>query len=146
MSEFVNAFSKKLHGPSVTATITIVTNQPDGISLYATGVLDEFSDQQLRSEHVRCIFSDRTKVTPGSFAPSQPFNIEAAQDSQVALVSSDGTNFRLIFTLYDPFNRTYDMNLTLVDDVAYGTSPAIGNNEYSHRALQVVSLKAVSLT
>lgn len=145
MSEFVNAFLRKLHAPSATANITIVSNQPDGICLYGTGHLERFSDDQLRGEHVRCLFSDRTKLLAGPFGPQQPFNLDAAQDSQVALVSSDGANFRLIFTLYNPFNRTYDMNLTLVDDVAYGTSPAIGNNEAAHRAFHVVSLRAVAI-
>lgn len=145
MSEFANAFARTIAGPSVTARIVIVSNQPDGIALYGTGSLSKFSDEQIRGEHISSLFSDRKLAAPPDPSASQPFSWRAPQDGQVAIVSSDGTNFRLIFTLYDPFDRTYDMNLTLVDDVAYGTSPAIGNNEGRYRAVHTFSLQSTAL-
>jgi hypothetical protein len=149
VSEFANAFTRTLTASSATARIIIASNQPDGIVLYGKGSLTKFNDQQIRGEHVTSLFSDRTLNIPdpsGPFASQQPFNIRAPQDGQVALISSDGASFRLIFTLYSPFNRTFDMNLTVVGDVAYGTSPAIGNNEGRHRALHTFSLTASSIS
>jgi hypothetical protein len=149
VSEFANAFSRTLTGPSTTARIVIASNQPDGIVLYGTGSLSKFNDQQIRGEHITSLFSDRTLPVPdpsGPFVSTQPFSIRAPQDGQIALISSDGASFRLIFTLYNPFNRTYDMNLTLVGDVAYGTCPAIGGNEGRYRALYTFTLSASALT
>jgi hypothetical protein len=149
VSEFADAFSRTLNTASAAARIVIVSNQPDGIVLYGKGSLTKFTDQQIRGEHVTSLFSDRILNVPdpsGPFASQQPFNIRAPQDGQVALISSDGDSFRLIFTLYNPFNRTFDMNLTVVGDVAYGTCPAIGNNEGRHRALYTFSLTASSFS
>jgi hypothetical protein len=149
VSEFASAFSRTLTAPSTTARIVIASNQPDGIVLYGRGGLTKFNDQQIRGEHITSLFSDRTLSVPdesGPFASQQPFNLRAPQDGQVAIVSSDGVSFRLIFTLYNPFNRTFDMNLTIVGDVAYGTSPAIGNNEGRHRAVYTFSLQASSIS
>jgi hypothetical protein len=149
VSEFANAFTRTLTAASATARIVITSNQPDGIVLYGQGSLTKFTDQQIRGEHITSLFSDRILSVPdpsGPFASQQPFNIRAPQDGQVALISSDGVSFRLIFTLYNPFNRTFDMNLTAVGDVAYGTGPAIGNNEGRHRAIYTFSLTASAIS
>ncbi len=147
MSELADVFARVLSDPHTGARVTIVSNQPDGISLYGTGTLVRVSGEQIRGD-VRSLFSDRQIPIPdltGPFMSQQPFGVRNPQAGLVALVSTDMSSFRMSFELFDPFNRTFDMDLNLIEGIAYGTSPAIGNNEPIHRAVHLVSLRAIDL-
>ncbi len=145
-------------GKSATVTVTLVTNQSDGIASYTTGRLRfhpaEFVGWVYRFERLSTTganplaytFSNRFvpagEVSPGvPILSSQPFDIDQSVRLGLSLTRSrlGGTPYLLKCTLIDHGNVAFAVPLEINGDVLVGVGPPVGN-----RATQAVYVVALS--